>query len=449
MKNKKAIIILLVIALLIGVYFIGVFYYKNRFPSNVSVNEVKVGGLTLDKADNKLKEADEWDSITIKSDTEEFLDIKSEEIEYKYLNTPDLPNILEEQNEWKWFLDIFKSSAYSTPRSYDYNEDKVKSLIDGIEELDKKLLNARAVYSDEANAFIIEPHSYEIKITQEEISNLVAEAIDKKDMQINIENNIEQPDIFEDDKDLIIAKDKANEYLEMELKYDFGDREEIVDHSVLKDLITVQEREIVVDPEKTKEYVAKIAKKYDTFGTNRKFTTSTGKTITTSGGSYGWMTNRGKTADELIEHIKVGENKTIEPVYSYKALRRETDDVGNSYVEIDLKNQMVYVYTNGQLKIKTPTVTGNVARGDATPPGVYPLNYKETDAVLRGEDYASPVDYWMPFNGNIGMHDADWRDNFGGDIYKNSGSNGCINLPPGNTKTIFDSVYPGMPIIVH
>ena len=55
----------------------------------------------------------------------------------------------------------------------------------------------------------------------------------------------------------------------------------------------------------------------------------------------------------------------------------------------------------------------------------------------------------MPFNGDVGLHDADWRSNFGGDIYKNNGSHGCINLPPGNAKTIFELVYPGMPVIVH
>lgn len=449
MKKDKAIIILLVIALLIGIYFIGVFYYKNKFPTNTSINQVNVGGLTLEKADNKLKEGDAWDSITIKSDTEEFLSIRSEDIDYKYISTPDLPEILEKQNEWKWFIEIFKSSAYSTPRLYDFNEDKLQKLVGGIEELDKELLNAEAIYSEKAQAFVIEPHSYEIKITEEEISNLVGQAIDKKDMEVNIEQHIEQPDVFEDDKELIAAKDKANELLELELKYDFADRQEIVDKSVLKDLITVQEKEVVIDPEETKEYVTRVARKYDTFASNRQFKTSSGNTITTSGGSYGWLTHRGKTADELIEYIKAGENKTIEPVYSYTALRRESDDVGNSYLEIDLQRQMVYVYIDGDLKIKTPTVTGNVARGDATPPGVYPLNYKERDAVLRGENYASPVDYWMPFNGNIGLHDADWRDKFGGDIYKNSGSNGCINLPPGNAKTIFDLVYPGMPIIVH
>lgn len=449
MKKDKAIIIFLVSVLLIVVYFSGVFYYKNKFLSKVYINDTNIGGLTLQKADKKLEKNDLWDKITIKSDTENFLEIDPEKIDYKYVGTPELPEILEEQNQWKWFLSIFKKSEYQTTIVSDFDRDKVKKLIDTIEELDKELTDASVAYSTKANAFVIEPHSYEIKITEEELLKLIEDSIDTRENEINIEKYIVQPDIFEDDEKLIAAKDKANGYLDLQLKYDFGDREEVVDGPILKDFIVFDKYQVDIDQEKVKEYVADLARKYDTFARNRQFKTTSGENITTDGGSYGWMTHRGKTTEELIEHIKAGENKTIEPVYSYTALIRNSDDVGNSYVEIDLKRQMVYVYVNGELKVKTQTVTGNTSKGYDTPKGVYPINYKETNATLRGEDYASPVKYWMPFNKDVGLHDADWRDKFGGSIYTQSGSHGCVNLPPSNAKTIFDLVYPGMPVIVH
>ena len=64
-------------------------------------------------------------------------------------------------------------------------------------------------------------------------------------------------------------------------------------------------------------------------------------------------------------------------------------------------------------------VSGCVNKGTTTPRGTYGITYKERDATLNGENYSSPVKYWMPFNGDIGMHDADWRNegDFGGDIY--------------------------------
>lgn len=450
-KKNNLLIALLVLIILIFtvIYFSGTLYYKDKFSKNVYVNEINVGGMTLKEANEEFAKKDSWNKIIIKSDTEEFLEIKSEEIDYQYIGSPELPEIFNEQNKWKWFTAIFKKSSYDIRILSDYDRDKVKEMINGIGKLDKEPLNARVIYSGNSNAFVIAPHSNAIGMTGDQLFDLVVDGIEKMNSEVNIEKNIAQPTIFEDDESLAVARDKANQYLNMKLTYDFRDRKESIDSSLLKNWIVVNEKEVDINSEKVTEYVRGLSRKYDTYGRGRKFKTSAGKTIITSGGSYGWVTHIGKTAEELIKYIKDGENKTIEPVYSFKALIRNSDDIGNSYVEIDLEQQMVFVYIKGELRIKTQTVTGNVARGHGTSKGVYPLNYKERDAVLRGEDYASPVKYWMPFNGNIGLHDADWRDKFGGNIYENSGSNGCINLPPQNAKTIFDLVYPGMPVIVH
>ena len=449
MKRFLSRAILIVASILIGIYFIGSLYYKDRFPRNVFVNEVNIGGKNLIQADKEIEKSDLWNKITIKSNIEDFLVIEADDIEYSYVNTPELPKIYIKEKGENWLLAFFNLSSYNTDIVYDYDKDKIKKMIDTIEEFDQRLMDASIIYSSDTDSFVIKPHSYEIKIEKEQLFDLIVQAIDKRDSEVNIVKYIEQADIFQDDKALIAAKDKANDYLNMQIRYDFGDRKELIERSVLKYFITFEGTEIVIDPEKVKIYVRELALKYDTFGKNRRFKTSKGQIITTNGGSYGWLIHRGQTVDALIEHIQVGENATIEPIYSYKALIRDSNDIGNSYVEIDLKEQMVYVYINGQLKVSTQTVTGNVSKGNATPTGVYPINYKERNAILTGEDYASPVNYWMPFNKDIGLHDADWRDSFGENIFETDGSNGCVNLPPNNAKNIFDLVYPGMPVIVH
>jgi hypothetical protein len=55
----------------------------------------------------------------------------------------------------------------------------------------------------------------------------------------------------------------------------------------------------------------------------------------------------------------------------------------------------------------------------------------------------------MPFNGNIGMHDASWRSKFGAAIYLRSGSHGCINLPTSVAPTIYDAIDTNYPVIVY
>ena len=79
---------------------------------------------------------------------------------------------------------------------------------------------------------------------------------------------------------------------------------------------------------------------------------------------------------------------------------------------------------------------------------MYSIKKKETDTFLSGEDYYVHIDYWMPFNGGIGLHDADWRSSFGGSIYEKNGSHGCINIPEEYTDDIYDNIEQGTRVIV-
>lgn len=121
-------------------------------------------------------------------------------------------------------------------------------------------------------------------------------------------------------------------------------------------------------------------------------------------------------------------------------------------MEVDLSGQHVWLYVNGEEAVSTDCVSGTMSKPDCvTPPGTYTLYYKESPSVLKGEnnEYESKVTYWMPFNGGIGLHDAVWRSSFGGDIYKTSGSHGCINLPLEAAAQIYERVYDGIPIICY
>lgn len=158
---------------------------------------------------------------------------------------------------------------------------------------------------------------------------------------------------------------------------------------------------------------------------------------------------------------KADEKKTAESIY--KAAKEKTKakietssgnkfDVNNR-VEIDLSNQTMTLVIGGETSGSWPIVTGGP--GYRTPPGLFALAYKSSPATLRGTNsdgskYASHVNYWMPFNGGIGIHDADgWRSAYGGSIYVNGGSHGCINAPSAAARTVYNNISAGTAILVH
>ena len=110
----------------------------------------------------------------------------------------------------------------------------------------------------------------------------------------------------------------------------------------------------------------------------------------------------------------------------------------------------MWFYKDGALLVDTAVVTGNVSAGNASPEGVFCLVGKSEHETLKGEGYSTPVDYWMPFYGGVGIHDADsWRSVYGGTIYQNSGSHGCINTPTAKVAVIYENIEAGTPIVCY
>lgn len=153
-----------------------------------------------------------------------------------------------------------------------------------------------------------------------------------------------------------------------------------------------------------------------------------------------------ESAKAIYEALKNGKTSAALSVKD-----QTSQDVMNQ-VEINLSAQNVKFVRNGEVIWSAPCVTGGP--GYRTPTGIYNINYKTMNTVLKGKnadgtDYESPVRYWMPFNGGIGLHDADWRSAFGGGIYINNGSHGCINLPPSQAGGLYNLINSGTLVYVY
>lgn len=121
----------------------------------------------------------------------------------------------------------------------------------------------------------------------------------------------------------------------------------------------------------------------------------------------------------------------------------------NLFVEVDISSQIVNLFKDNELIMTTPCVTGHATK-HSTRIGYFSIQYKQKDTYLRGPGYSSYVNYWMPFDGGIGLHDADrWRSTYGGDIYITNGSHGCVNMPHDAAETVFNTVSSGTRVLVH
>lgn len=118
-------------------------------------------------------------------------------------------------------------------------------------------------------------------------------------------------------------------------------------------------------------------------------------------------------------------------------------------MEISLDNQYMWYYVDGKLLVETPVVTGNISAGDYTRRGCFRIASMTTDTYLVGPTWNDHVDYWMPFDGQIGLHDSSWRTEYGGDIYLTDGSHGCVNTPLDAMATIYNNITVGTLVVVY
>ncbi|MBR7088573.1 MAG: L,D-transpeptidase family protein [Mogibacterium sp.] len=125
-----------------------------------------------------------------------------------------------------------------------------------------------------------------------------------------------------------------------------------------------------------------------------------------------------------------------------------------TYVFVSIAKQHLTYFVDSKPVMDCPVVTGNV-HGHSTPKGTFRLNYKARNIILKGSEdngdpYESFVNYWMAFIGSsYGLHDTSWRNTFGGDIYINGGSHGCVNMPKASAAKLYGMIEPGTPVLVY
>lgn len=457
-KAKKIVLgVLIAYVLIMGIGYLGVsYYFSSHFLKGTTINGIDCGNKTVEQVKELIQDEIGEYKLRITELDGKTETISALQINLTYVDDNKVDQLMDEQNQWKWFGSYSDKSTYELAANTTYDKSLIDGILDDLSCFQEENVTAPAdaYLKDNGTSYEIVPEVEGNTLDREKVKSAILEAIDNGKTEINLVD-LEcyvKPEIYQDNEALITERDTLNKYLQTNLTYDFGDREEVVDASVIKDwLVKGEDGQWTVDGDQAAAYVQQLAYKYDTFGLTHEFTTFAGNKIQLKGGDYGWVIKKQATTEALIQAIKEGQTGTVEPVYLYEGKSRDTNDIGGTYVEISISEQRMWCYKDGVLIVDTPVVTGNVSKGYDTPSGsVWAIDAKKQNAVLKGEGYVQPVTYWMPFVDNVGIHDADtWRSQYGGEIYKTSGSHGCVNTPTANAEKIFNAVEIGTPVIVY
>lgn len=454
-------IVLIFIAILAVLYYMAARYYTGRFPNHTSINHVDVSNMTAENAKTALNEQTQNYVLTITERGGGSETIAARQISMSYDDNGDVDELLAQYNPWLWILSYFNTEELSATESTVYDEDLLQDEVDNLNCFSAAYVTKveNASLERDGDSFYIKEEVQGNELDKEKTLSAIQDALSINAASVDLEeaNCYLAPTVYSDDEKLTTELDKLETWLSAEITYDFEDnRIEVADRSVIIEWLTENDDGTYdLDEEAAFEWVkTQLAYQYDTFGLTHEFTTSKGGTVTLKGGDYGWCIARQDTTDALVAAVKEGAVNTLEPSYQYSAKNRGVNDIGGTYVEISISAQHVWCYKDYELVVDTDCVTGNPNKGNGTPSGsVWAIDAKKSPATLGTMDtmgYESDVTYWMPFNGNIGLHDADgWRTKYGGNIYLTNGSHGCVNLPYSAAQAIYNAVEIGTAVVVY
>ncbi len=450
-------------------YFAGYAYYKDKFTANTFVNGVEVSGKTFAEA-SKLFEHDEVpDALEVIRPSGETVDIQLSSINYSYSYEKELKKVYDDIDRKSWFAALLSKTDYTFTDVASYDKNK---LVQEMESSDwGSNVNENAKLRTNDDGYYIVPEVQGDVFDMTELEKYVIKCLDKGSYTVEGVDSgaYTAPDTVSGD--LEAKLETLNKLWNVKIKYDFNYTKETLTGKQLTKMVHVKrDGSYTVDEDACMKYIEKLARKYDTYNTERKFKATIQGKITvpiSSDAKYGWWLDQQQTCDQLVGLIKKGKTKKkVEPIYysqgNYEftglaSARSKNDDIGKTYLEVDLTNQQFWYYKKGK-KIRSGYIVSGQTTSEArtTLPGVYKVwqkatNYRMKDSNADGDTWDTTCNYWNRIAiVGIGMHDSTWRGGaFGGDIYKYNGSHGCINMTYDDAKYIYDNVAMGTPVVMY
>jgi len=155
------------------------------------------------------------------------------------------------------------------------------------------------------------------------------------------------------------------------------------------------------------------------------------------------------THDQFVQIY--GENDEyyfIENNGSYGYIPKDKcERMSDYYAIVDISDQTLKVYHNGEEVLSTRVVTGK----DSTPTreGYFSIYSKLDHTVMEGVGYRVEVDNVLYFDNGIALHPMNRGEyDYSNDVYHVNGSHGCVNTPPTAMQKVYEYLNVGDRVFV-
>lgn len=454
-------VILGIAAVSLMVTYVGLaIYYRNAFIYGTWINGIYCTGKSIQEVNEELTKDFTYEGVTITDKNGNAYVISAEEISYQFDFRRALEIYQKRQNPWMWVESLLGWHQVDLAPVVSYDQGAFAACFEALpfsqEEKKDEERRVEIVRTEQGYALVNERTDV---LSVEKAKDVVLAAVEGSETEVSLDEAgcYHDLELTVQMRETLDIWEKVARFQQCGIVYQMGDDQVPVDASVVCDWIATDDNgrflfdesgELQLRENAIENFVEELAAEYDTVGASRQFLSTRGDMVTVEGGLYGNKIDKETEIAYLTQAFYDKRSEVHRPVYTQEAWKQGKDDIGSTYIEVDMGEQKMYYYVDGVLMIDTPIVTGNTSRRMGTPSGVNFVYLKQKNRILRGQGYASHVDFWMPVKGNIGIHDASWRGDFGGTIYQTNGSHGCINTPRSAMEQLYDMAEVGTPVVM-
>ena len=349
-----ALLVFLTVALA-GIYLWGTVYFRSHFLPESYLNGFDVSYMDEEGAEALINRKVNTYVLAVDTINGGRETLESSQFDMKYQPFDQIHQLISNQDTSLWFI-FGAEHEHIVEEAFTINPEKLREAFDSLDCIQNMTAPQDARIEENENGFYVVPETVGTQIDKEKAYLMVETAIMNGEASVDLEECYLKPSVTTEDGSLQQKCDFCNSLRDVIITYDFEDRTERIDYSVIREWLT----DYSLDKGKVTEFVQGLAEKYDTAGSSRLFLTYDKRTVEVSGGDYGWKIDVEQESDALMEAITNGEIEVRKPVYSQEAAAREVNDIGYTYLEIDTANRQVIFYKDAEPVIQ---VTGEVGIG--------------------------------------------------------------------------------------
>ncbi len=482
-KKVFGVIFGILLFLIVAAYAVGFVYFSNYFYPSVAINGVDVSNMDREGAKKALDDFNKNYKLTLETIDGKTVEIAGGDIEMVIKLRDEFDQCFANQKAYLWFMNFMNHHDFHIGADASWNADALNGLYKDMKMLDKKMMTTpKDAYIGILDGdFAIVPEEMGTTIKVDDFKMVVDDSLAQVMAHVNLKDAgcYELPKVYSNDEALTREYNEKKDFVGGVINIQMDDLT-LEPGMELYDVVLEKKGDTYeISKSKVQQYVKDLASEYDTMGKERVFTSSygDGKQVRISGTAFGYELDQDATFNALYKALQEKKATTVEAVFKSKGYSLQGEnDIGDTYIEVNLSEQKVVAYKDGKKIAEGDCVSGCEANGNGTCLGLYKIQDKLSPTVLRGQqkpvtktvtkkkkgkkikvekttmeyEYESPVTYWMQFNGGYGLHDAaGWRSVYGGSIYYYNGSHGCVNLPYSLAETLYKNFDIGDPVVVY